>query len=63
MKCCSPAEPPNYLYLKPSQPVGLETLPWLLFRPNQQMLSVNLQDNHQQPFLSDLPGEKREFHR
>lgn len=24
MKCCSPAESPNDLYINPSQPVGLE---------------------------------------
>lgn len=40
MKCCSPAEPPNYLYIKHWQPMGMEektaTLT-ALFPPNQSM--------------------------
>lgn len=65
MKSCSPAEPPNYLYRKPSQPMGLEEKKAAVTAlPSQsaEASQPSRKNIKQQPFLSDLPGG-RKFYR
>lgn len=62
MKSCSPAEPPNYLYRKPSQPMGLEEKKAAVTALPSQSAEApqpSLKNIEQQPFLSDLPGGRK----